>query len=298
MIDQEELFSKLNEGMISERSRVFKNNLRKNLPLIRKWGGLRQVVGDFAGKHVLVIGSGPSLDNCYGVLEILRTRDDILFLASDMALKPLCAHGISPQYVITCETTPSDFFSEVETDDMHLLSFSCSSYSNIRKWNGKISFFNWMADGDLYDKLWREAGEDLGFVATGSIVTTQAVSLVLGCGVASLLMVGNDMGFFDRFYASGASPAEKKFFNSRRFNPGTSIDMNKGRIARDYQIKRDGELFYTNNQFLAARMWLENLFKSAPYPVADCSRPGCSAGVVHKINLSEYLAVISGRRNE
>jgi len=69
------------------------------------------------------------------------------------------------------------------------------------------------------------------------------------------------------------------------------MEMNKGRRARDYHITRDGELFYTNNQFLAARLWLEKLFKSAPYPVADCSKPGCSAGAVHKINLFEYLAV-------
>ena len=42
-----------------------------------------------------------------------------------------------------------DFFSEIDTENMHLLSFSCSSYSNIRKWKGKISFFNWMVDGEF-----------------------------------------------------------------------------------------------------------------------------------------------------
>jgi len=293
MINQEEIFSKLNEGMLAERSRAFKNNLAKNIPLIRKCGGLRPVVENFAGKHVLVIGSGPSLDNCYENLKKLRLMDDILFVASDMALKPLYCHGIMPQYVITCETTPSDFFSGISTGNMHLLSFSCSSYSNIRKWNGKISFFNWMVDGEIYDALWAEAGEGLGAVATGSIVTTQAVSMVFLCGIASLLLVGNDMAFFDRFYASGAAPAEKNFFLSGRLNPPASIDMKRGRSARDYEIRREGELFYTNNQFLAARLWLEKLFRSAPYPVADCSRPGCSAGTVHKIDLEDYLSIFN-----
>jgi hypothetical protein len=295
MINQEEIFANLNEGMLVERSRAFKNNLKKNIPFIRKCGGLSSVVGDFTGKHVLVIGSGPSLDNCIDTLKELRLRSDVLFLASDMALKPLCGHGIQPQYVITCETTPTDFFSEINTGNMHLLSFSCSSHSNIRKWKGSISFFNWMIYGGIYDDLWKEAGEELGFVATGSIVTTQAVSMVLGCGVASLLLAGNDMGFFDSFYASGASPAEKKFFISGRLNTHTSIEMNKGRMARDYHVKRDGELFYTNNQFLAARLWLENLFKSEPYPVADCSRPGCSSGIVHKIDIAEYLAIFNNK---
>jgi hypothetical protein len=295
MINQDEIFSKLNEGMLLERSRAFRINLSKNKSLITECGGLRPVVERFSGKHLLVIGSGPSLDSCYDVLKKLRLREDVIFLASDMALRPLCEHGIYPQYVITCETTPTDFFSGIDTGGIHLLSFSCASYSNIRKWRGGISFYNWMVDGEFYDNLWRESGEGLGFVATGSIVTTQAVSMVLGCGVASLLLVGNDMAFFDRFYASGAHPAERKFFSSGRFNTPSSIDMNRGRAARDYHVKRDGELFYTNNQFLAAKLWLEKLFASAPYPVADSSTPGCSPGSVHKIGLGEYSEIFNNK---
>lgn len=292
MVNQEELFSKLNDGMLAERSRIFNKNLKKNIPLIAKWGGLRPVVGCFSGKHVIVAGAGPSLDNCYGALKRLCHRRDILIIAADMALRPLCANGIVPQYVITCETTPVDFFSEIDTADIHLLSFSCSSFSNIRRWRGRISFYNWMTDGGIYNKLWEEAGEGLGFVATGSIVTTQAVSFALGCGIASLFLAGNDMGFFDRFYASGTSQCEKKYFFSGRLNTHASIEMNRGRLARDYQLKRDGELFYTNNQFLAARLWLENLFGSAPYPVADCSVPGCSPGIVHRISIENYLSIL------
>lgn len=297
MIDQKEIFAQLNEGILAERSYIFKKNLKKNLPLIMKNGGLSSVVQSLKGKHMLVIGSGPTLDDSIEILKKLRSKKDIIFIAADMALKPLYGCGISPHYVITCETTPVDFFSGIDTGKMHLLAFSCSSHSNIRRWNGGMSFFNWMVDGDLYDELWKEAGEGLGFVASGGIVTTQAVSLVLGCNVSSLLLVGNDMGFFDRFYASGTSQSEKKFFISGRLNPHTSIDMNRGRMARDYQVKRGGELFYTNNQFLAARLWLENLFKSAPYPVAECGKPGCSAGVIQKIDLAGYLDIFENRTN-
>jgi hypothetical protein len=295
MINQDEIFSKLNEGMLLERSRAFRKNLSKNIPLIAQWGGLRPVAESFSGKHLLVIGSGPSLDNSYEVLRKLRKYNEIIFLASDMALRPLAEHGIYPQYAITCETTPAEFFSGIDTRDIHLLSFSCASYSNISKWKGNISFYNWMIDGEFYDNLWKESGEGLGFVATGSIVTTQAVSIVLGCGVASLLLVGNDMAFFDRFYASGAHPAARKFFSSCRLNTPASIDMNKGRAARDYQVKRDGELFYTNNQFLAAKLWLERLFAGAPYPVADSSMPGCSPGSIHKVGIEEYLAIFNNK---
>ncbi len=292
MADQNEIFSKLNEGMLLERSRAFRNNLEKNIPLIKRWGGLRGVVESFRGKHVIVIGAGPSLDGCMGAIESLARLDNVVLIATDMALAPLCGCGVRPQYVITCETTPGSFFNGIDTSDMHLLSFSCSSNSNIRGWRGRVSFYNWMINGGIYDELWSRAG-DLGFVATGSIVTTQAVSIVLGCGIASLLIAANDMGFFDRFYASGVCSAERIFFGNGRFNTAAAIDMNRGRMAREYRILRDGEVFYTNNQFLAAKLWLENLFKSAPYPVADCSVPGCSAGVVHKTEIHEYLSILN-----
>ena len=296
MINREEIFLKLNEGMLAEKGYAFKKNLNKNIPLIKKYGGLKNVVDSFKNKHVLVIGAGPSLEKKYDILRILMSNDNILLLSADIALKPLYENGIKPHFVITCETTPNDFFSGINTENIHLLAFSCSANTNLRKWKGPISFYNWMVNSEFYDNLWRIAGENLGFVATGSIVTTQAVSLALGCGIASLLLIGNDMGFFDKFYAAGVVPAEKMFFVSKRLKTPATIDMNKGRSARDYEIIREAELFYTNNQFLAAKLWLEKLFQSAPYPVADCSKPGCSSGVIHKIDLKEYLAIFNKRR--
>jgi hypothetical protein len=293
MVNHEEIFSKLNEGMLAEKGSAFKNNLNKNIPLIKKYGGLKSVVDSFKNKHVLVIGAGPSLEKNHDALKTLASNDNILLLSTDIALRPLYENGIKPQFVITCETTPNDFFLGIDTSDIHLLAFSCSSNTNLRKWKGKISFYNWMITGNIYNDLWQKAGEHLGFVATGSIVTTQAVSLVLGCAIASLLLIGNDMGFFDKFYASGSLPAEKIFFSSKRLQTHAAMDMNKGRKARDYEIIREGELFYTNNQFLAAKLWLEELFQSAPYPVADCSKPGCSSGVIHKIDLKEYAKLFN-----
>ncbi|MCL1834202.1 MAG: DUF115 domain-containing protein [Leptospirales bacterium] len=295
MVNQQEIFLKLNEGMLEEKGYAFKNNLKKNLSLIKKYGGLESVVNSFKNKHVLVIGAGPSLEKKYETLRILMSNYNILLIAADIALRPLYENGIKPQFVITCETTPNDFFSGIKTDNIHLLAFSCSSNTNLRKWKGNISFYNWMINSQFYDNLWREAGEYLGFVATGSIVTTQAVSLALGCGIASLLLVGNDIGFFDKFYAAGVISSEKIFFSSKRLKTHTTIDMNRGRSARDYEILREGELFYTNNQFLAAKMWLEQLFQSAPYPVADCSKPGCSSGVINKIDINEYLAIFNNK---
>ena len=100
-------------------------------------------------------------------------------------------NGIKPSFVFSCETNPVDFFSNIITKNIHLVAFSCVSNINLRKWQGPVSFYNWMLYDDFYNELWDMAGKDLGFVATASIVTTQIISFVLGCNVGSIVLVGN-----------------------------------------------------------------------------------------------------------
>lgn len=296
MINRHDIYAGLNAGLKEERGEALKSNLRKNLPLISSSGGLRKVTGNFNGKHVVVIGAGPSLDKNIQYLKKYRNRLDFIYLASDMALKPLMLAGILPHFVITCETTPADFFSGLDTSDIHLLSFCCSSFSNLRKWKGGISFYNWMIEGEPYTELWDRAGRDLGSAATGSIVTTQAVSIVLGCSPASVVLVGNDMGFYDRFYAAGTVSGGKRLLETGRITPYVTLEINTARRCRHYEVRRDGFLFYTNHQFLAAKYWLEDLFSKKPYPVVDCSNPGCSEGKVTKMLFKDYLDSIDGKR--
>ena len=69
MINRDELYSNLNNGLLRERSRILKSNLEKNLPLIKKNGGLQKIVKDLDGKEVFVIGAGPSLNKELPILK-------------------------------------------------------------------------------------------------------------------------------------------------------------------------------------------------------------------------------------
>ena len=295
-MNKDEIFLNLNAGMLHERSRVFKINLAKNLPLISMHGGLASITGKLKNRNVIVIGAGPGLSKNIHLLKKYRDRIDLVYIASDMALKPLLLNGIRPHYVITCETTPTGFFSGIDTGDMHLLAFSCTSNSNLRNWKGAISFYNWMMDGDYFNELWDRAGRDLGFVATGSIIVTQAVSIALGCGIGTLVLAGNDLGFSDRYYVPGTVSGERRYAASGRFNTYLSIDMTAVRVSRDYEIVRDGRVTYTNNQFLAAKMWLEDLFKRGQYTVVDSSYPGCSGAGIIKMELADFFKKYYGTR--
>ena len=297
-MDKAGLFSTLNSGIIAERGAAFRRNLEKNLPLIGKSGGLGPVIPMLQGRHVIITGAGPSLDANISSLAGIAGDRRFALIAADMALRPLAIRGISPDFVITCEATPVDFFSGIDTSRMHLLAFSCSSFTSLRKWRGRISFYNWMLEGDFFSSLWERAGTGLGYVATGSIVTTQAVSIAMGCGILSLMLAGNDMGFRDRFYALETVRFTRGHHESGRFSPAAGIEMGTCRNNRCYELVRDGRTFFTNRQFLAARYWLDELFGREPFPVADCSFPGCSPSIVYKTGLDEYINTVKQKSEE
>jgi hypothetical protein len=285
----DDLFAKINTGILEERYRVFNINLEKNLALIRRFGGLREVVPRLKDMHVIVIGAGSSLPEDIETLKKYMHRDNLAIIAADMALRPLCKRGIIPKFVISCETTPVDYFSSVDTYRMHLLAFSCMSNTNLRKWKGGISFYNWLIHNDMYDKLWEKSGADLGFASTGSIVTTQAVSIALGCNIKSLMLIGNDMGFKTEYYVKETLVYEKNLTQLNRFYSMDRIEFDKSRARREFEIHRDGSVYYTNNQFLAAKEWLEDLFKHIPIPIYEANALGCSPMSVHKISIKNYL---------
>jgi len=294
-MNKHELFASLNSGILAERGVAFARNLKKNLPLIKKHGGLHDVAAELRGRHVVVAGAGPTLHGSIGLLADAAQSGDVLIIASDAALYPLWCGGIVPDYVITCETLPTECFRGVDTSGIRLLAFSCSSNYMLRSWRGGISFYNWMLQGDAYSRLWELAGEGLGYVATGSIVTTQAVSIAMGCRVSSLMLLGNDLGFYDSFYSRGTARMESIASRAGRFATPEGESMGMCRRSREYEILRGGRTYYTNAQFLAARLWLEELFGREPFPVADCSLPGCSPSIVYKTGLEEYLNSIRNR---
>ncbi len=292
----QDLYHRLNEGMKYERFHAFETNLEKNLPFINKHGGIRGIPSRLSGKHVIIAGAGASLATGMGYLKKFWQRRELVIIAVDMALKPLVDQGIYPDYVISCETTPVDYFSEVQTEKMHLLAFSCIYNGHLRNWDGPVSFYNWQMEGDDYRRLWDRAGHDLGFVATGSIVTTQAAAIALGGAPASLLLMGNDLAFKDRFYGPGTCREAALRNGTTRFLPGEAREYDSLRRAREFEIHRDGQKYYTNSQFLAAKSWLEELFRGISLPVYDISEPGCSGAVVVKTSPGEYFSQFQQKR--
>jgi hypothetical protein len=294
-LETRELFDRINEGVQEERFAAIRRNIGRNRQFIDKWGGLRHLSSSLAAKHCVIVGAGPSLDAEIANVKKISERGDCVLIAADMACSSLMRRGIAPRYVISCETTPRDFFARTDTSGITLLAFSGVCSRIVREWAGPIRFYNWMIRSEPYESLWKEAGLDLGFVATGSIVTTQAVSIALGCGIKSMALVGNDLGFRDSFYSRGAARSDDFARIVSRLQPHPQIEYHACRRSRQYIIKRDRD-WYTNHQFFAAKRWLEDLFAKQNVVVYDASIPGCAGKNIEKISFKEYCGKILARR--
>ncbi len=289
-MDKQTLYQNLNEGILAERLGAFRRNLRRNRERILLYGGLQRVIPLLRDKHVCVVGAGPSLEKGLEVLKKFQYRRELAIIAIDMALLPLVRYGIRPGFVMSCETLPVDFFGAVDTRDMHLLAFSCMSPANLGRWKGDISFYNWMIDSPEYDELWKEAGMDLGSVATGNIVTTQAVALALGCGIRSLLLTGNDLAFRWRYYARGTVTHDAALRRIDRLTNAEMIEFQAIRRGSNYELYRGDRKYYTSHQFFAAKTWLEELLPKQGIEVHDCSDPGLSEKYVKKSSIEAYFS--------
>ncbi len=86
-------------------------------------------------------------------------------------------------------------------------------------------------------------------MATASIVTTQAISLALGCSIASLTMVGNDLAFKDNYYASAYGVCQRFIMNTIRFSTANTNDYAMIHRKKMYMVKRRESIYYTDHQF-------------------------------------------------
>ncbi len=295
-VQKEYLYERLNRGMTGERARALESNLRKNLPMIRERGGVKKIVERLAGRHVILVGAGPSLEDALPSLATVRERIDFIILAVDMAWVPLVTRGIVPDFVISCETTPVPFFKAGRTEESRLLAFSCMSHSTLRQWRGDVLFYNWMLDDPFFRNLRDKAGEYLGSVATGGTVTTQGAALALGCPIRSLTLAGNDLGFSDRYYVRGSVPLERAVNGGNRFRTVESWDRSLVRMHSHYRVERGERVFHTDHSFLAAKTWMEDLFRTVSVPVYDISLPGCSEAAVLRREPERHIRELSGVR--
>jgi hypothetical protein len=136
------------------------------------------------GKDVVVAGAGPSLDECAPALR--RHRSKFVLVAASGAVPPLRAAGIDPDWVVALEgkdTVVNDLADLPEK--ISTVVFECTHPQIVRAARRKLFF------GD-------------GLETRGGTTLIPALDFALQCSMEDVILVGADLGYGNRVYASGA----------------------------------------------------------------------------------------------
>ncbi len=199
-------------------------NVLLNFAMMKKARPVRSLFNAFAGYPVIIVGSGPSLDDD-GVM-IHRYQERFFIIAVDSALPVLEQKGIRPDLVITVDPQPyvQEHFLGCGTAGV-LAVYSISSHPSLVQGLRGFMSLNSHPFSQLASEVY---GGSIGSVDSGTgNVSGDAVNLAVKCGFSSIGITGLDFSF-SRFavYARGTA-YQKRYgaFFQDRFSTVEGLNM-------------------------------------------------------------------------
>ncbi|WP_397449095.1 motility associated factor glycosyltransferase family protein [Pseudomonas sp. NA-150] len=201
----DELNAKIRDRLVSEVHLNFNNRefnpqspqilkrLKASLQLLRSDRNVTELFGSQAGREIYVIGTGPSLEQQFEKLKVIRAQSPRpLFISVDTAYRPLMEQGIKPDMVVSIDQriTALHLPSE-QSDKIPLVYMPLSNPKVLRAWKG------WRYASYSASPIYRNMREknDRGELYVGGSVIHPAVDLAVKMGAAQITLFGADFAF-------------------------------------------------------------------------------------------------------
>lgn len=210
----------INLNTLSKFGSLWARNLYANFPRFLGAAELTALKGAGRGKPAIVLGAGPSLSDHLPAIAASPRREDFLVIAVDTALSVCRIHGLEPDFALTVDPQPINFYHMAGESFRRtiLLADSASSPLALRRWAGRL--IRLQNAFPLSRELARISGHtDLDSLGYGGSVSTNAYDLALYLGCSEVLMVGQDLSFpASKVHASGAALEELWSFREHRLS--------------------------------------------------------------------------------
>lgn len=183
-------------------------NLADNLPVLATLQPLDLLAGRFAGRPGIVIGAGPSLDNCLADLRALQGR--VVICAASTALPTLACGGIVPEFVIVIEANDlrCHFEGVPHLDRVTLLPGPKGHTAHFGLPVGRNLA---VAEQDNAAGDWLQAAWDCRPLPGGGSVACLAFSALHALGCDPLVLAGMDLALPDgRTHAEGSRQSSRR----------------------------------------------------------------------------------------
>lgn len=217
------------ESSVRTQGRSLQGNFRKNRRV--EAGNIQQLEALFAGKEVIIVAAGPSLDK--NMEKLRQKREGVILLAAGTVLKKLLAADIRPDFVIVSDANPTVCFQiqGVEDCGVPLLFLSTASGRVAENYQGQ-KYLLCQKGFAPAEELAREKGWTL--VESGGSVITVALDLCLRLQVKRIIFVGLDLAYTDSMdHASGTRDQAKVVQDT-----GILVDsVDGGKIATGKNLK-------------------------------------------------------------
>lgn len=174
-------------------------NTLRNLGAIVGEADVRVLTGRFPNVPAILVGAGPSLDR--NVESLRKVGDRALVIAADTALRPLGAHSLVPQIVVTADPTEENarhlILAEPGSPQRRpwLVAEGSVASSSFQISRGKAFTFR-IADHEPWPWL-RSLGVDCGELRIWGSVLTAAFDLAVKAGCNPIVFTGADLAYTD-----------------------------------------------------------------------------------------------------
>ncbi|MED1873003.1 motility associated factor glycosyltransferase family protein [Brevibacillus borstelensis] len=170
-------------------------NELKNLPVILKSHRLKELRGRYAGKPIICVASGPSLDKQLPLLK--QAKGKALIVSAESAFRVLLKNGIAPDIVGILERGPNSYELSVQgvniPEDTALMGLTVMDSRIPKEWNEYvIPIFK---ENVTHSRFLNEALGDFGSISTGSSVAHLNYSLSEYMGGSPIVFIGQDLAY-------------------------------------------------------------------------------------------------------
>lgn len=237
-------------------------------------GTLMQLIKSNSCKNipVVLIAAGPSLDK--NLSHLKNYQSNVIIICVDVVLYKLIENDIRPDYVVSID--PSDsihrFWSDVNTED---LTFICPTTTNpelIKKWKGKLIFFNQEDSGDkgqLLKKLIVPT-QNFGNLFNRYFVGATLYQISTIFSPSAIILLGYDFAYSDQKpYCSGF--LKRKLYDIN--NVGMNI-LEKREYDAEKVVLLDGKYIGTTKLLLAYKHTFEQLINTSNFLIINSTEGG------------------------
>lgn len=260
-------------------SDIWIENYIKNLPHILRQPSVESLRNQYMGIPGIVVCAGPSLNKN---IEILKNNlEKCIVFSAGSAIGPLNKHNIKPHYTVGLDGWDSNmkiYNDDIDISETTLISSTEFYYKVVEKFKDRSFFYT--SSPDTYNFLNRYFDKNIiGYSANFSVsYNALQVAHTLGCN--PIIIIGQDLCFYDKNYADGAA-----------FIKGMDNDSSEG---NEFIDENDiyGNLVKTDRVFLGVKKafeyWAKNN-KDENRKLYNCTEGGLNLEGYENRKLIEIL---------